>query len=226
MQNKFAITMTAYKRPEYLRQALDSLRLCDGKEQFDLHIGLEPGVREVADICDSVDWMNRTVHRNVERLGVRKNPFELLSGVFNAGYSGVLYLEDDIVVARDAVRLALWYFDNARPEEICLNLYNHRSSRANPGQIVQSDTFSSLGLVICPFQWTLVGAAWWADQRGWDFGFNSEMQAGKKVVCPSASRSHHIGRDGGTHYVKRLHDKIYVNNYLYDGGDVEFQRTT
>ena len=57
---------------------------------------------------------------NAERLGVRLNPYRLLSRVFNEGADLVLYLEEDLLLSDDVTALALWYANNHRPEWMSL----------------------------------------------------------------------------------------------------------
>jgi hypothetical protein len=59
--------------------------------------------------------------------------------------------------------------------------------------------------------------AWYAHRSGWDFSITDLVLKGGRVLQPELSRSHHIGRTGGTYYRPELHDKEYIHNYFYEG---------
>jgi hypothetical protein len=223
---KLAVTMTAFKRPKYLQTALDSLKKNDGLADYVLNFGVEPGNDEVIQICKSVNFMQSNTVVNPSRLGVRNNPYELLKRTFNSGAEGVLYLEDDIIISSDAVRLATWYLNHPRRNEfLCLNLYNHDSQAdADPAATFAGSKFSALGFALTKEQWaTHFEPAWKRDARGWDFSITGLIASGLLVLQPRISRSHHIGRDGGTHYRASLHDAIYVVNPIWGGPPQEFK---
>jgi hypothetical protein len=223
---KFAMTMTAFKRPKYLQTALDSLSKNGGLDDYVLNFGIEPGNEEVIKICKSVSFMQSNAVVNPRQLGVRDNPYELLKRTFNSGVDGVLYLEDDIVISTDAVGLATWYLNHPRRNEfLCMNLYNHDSrSDADPAATFAGSKFSALGFAITKEQWaTHFEPAWKRDARGWDFSITGLIASGLRVLQPRISRSHHIGREGGTHYRAHRDDAMYVANPMWNGPPQEFK---
>jgi hypothetical protein len=220
-----AMTMTAFKRADYLKTVLKSLQGNPGIENYVLHFGVEPVDQEVISVCQNVDFMRTVVTVNQERLGVLKNPFELLKRTFDTGVDGVLYLEDDVILSPDAVRLASWYFQQPTTNNyICLNLYNHDSvAGADPKAVFGGEKFSALGIGITRHQWkTHFEPNWENDKRGWDFSITALLASGMKVLQPRYSRSHHIGRERGVHYRAAMHDKFYVNNALWTGSVDDF----
>lgn len=218
--NKYAMTMTACSRPTYLKQVLDSLAKNPGTQNYTLHFGIEPVNSEVAKVCQSVTFMPTSVTINKNRLGVLRNPFELLKRTFESGVEGVLYLEDDVILSQDAVNMATWYFaQESKNDYLCMNLYNHDSSSdADPSAMFPGDKFSALGMAITKEQWkSHFEPNWTNDRRGWDFSITALIGSGKKVLQPRVSRSHHIGRQGGTHYYAPMHDKLYIHNPMWGG---------
>lgn len=214
------MTMTAFKRPDYLKTVLSSLSQNTGLEDYVLNFGIEPGNNEVIDTCKGVSFMATDVVVNARRLGVRDNPYELLRRTFEGGADGVLYLEDDVVLSKDAVRLATWYLNHPRKNEfLCMNLYNHDSSfDADPSATFAGNKFSALGFAITKEQWANhFGPGWKKDPRGWDFSITGLISSGLRVLQPRISRSHHIGREGGTHYYPGRDDVIYVANPMWNG---------
>lgn len=216
-----AITLTAFNRPGYLREVLESLRVNRNLDQFHLHIALEPGCAEVFEVCRSIDFIPTTIHQNVSLIGLRGNTYRLLQQVFAAGYDSVVYCEDDVVLGPDALDLALWYLNHATlPHETrCLCLHNGASTVQRDPRIVNThpiNDFAPVGFVATRPQWeTFFQQRWHADAQGWDFGVTSGTG---RIAAPNVSRSHHIGRFGGTHYVAEHHDPYYVNNYLHPTG--------
>ena len=216
----YAMTMTACSRPGYLKQVLNSLSKNSGTEKYTLYFGVEPVNPEVAKVCQSVTFMKSHVTINPARLGVLRNPFELLKRTFDSGAEGVLYLEDDVVLSKDAVNMASWYFaQETKNNYLCMNLYNHDSAAdADPAAMVGGAKFSALGMALTKEQWkTYFEPNWSNDRRGWDFSITALVESGKKVLQPRVSRSHHIGRQGGTHYYAPMHDKLYIHNPIWGG---------
>lgn len=221
-----AMTMTAFRRPDYLKTVLTSLQENSGIENYVLHFGVEPVDQEVIDTCKSVQFMRTHVTVNQTRLGVLRNPFELLRRTFDTGVDGVLYLEDDVVLSQDAVEMATWFFNNPTANDyICLNLYNHDSnSSADPTCLFAGEKFSALGIGITRHQWkTHFEPNWESDKRGWDYSITNLISTGKKVLQPRYSRSHHIGRERGVHYRAALHDHLYIHNAMWNGHVTDFK---
>lgn len=215
---RLAIALTACSRPDYLRQVLQSLAANEGLTAFEhLFIGLEPVNNAVEHICRSVNFIPTTVHKNKYQLGVRANPHTLLMSVFNAGYDGVFYMEDDVLLSPDAVRLAYDYARQPLTAERCLCLYNPHSTELTQPELVRrgvpcAGNFNSLDLFIHRQHWLeFFAPVWFRSPRGWDWSI-VENGAAETIAMPAVSRSHHIGRHGGVHYVARIHDAMYVNN--------------
>jgi len=211
------MTMTACSRPGYLVETLDSLAANQNLDQFTLHFGVEPVSQEVLDICRAVDFMDTHIHVNSERLGVRENPYQLLKRTFAAGYEGVLYLEDDVVLSPDAVDLVLHYANSPEAERHrCLCLYNMKSLRgADPTTIEvnrAASNFAPLGFFASASAWyDFFDPMWHASSKGWDYSITGSDPK-NLIALPSLSRSHHIGRFGGTYYAPAQHDPVYENN--------------
>jgi GT2 family glycosyltransferase len=220
-RTRFAMTMTACSRPNYLAETLDSLAANQHLDQFTLHFGVEPVSQEVLDICRAVDFMDTHIHVNSERLGVRENPYQLLTRTFAAGYEGVLYLEDDVVLSPDAVDLVLHYAKSPEAEQHrCLCLYNKDSHAENNPAVIETGRsivkFSALGFYAPLPQWeAFFRPTWHASDKGWDFSIGGADVTAHTVARPAISRSHHIGRFGGAHYVASNHDKHYITNPIW-----------
>lgn len=217
---KLGMTMTACNRPNYLKEVLDSLSKNAGIEKYTLHFGVEPINVDVCIVCNEVSFIKKEVTVNQKVLGVRNNPYETLERAFKKGYDAVLYLEDDVLLTTDTVNLADWYFKYEKANDyLCLNLYNHDSSATgDPKAVIAGDKFSALGIGITRHQWyTHFKPNWYVHPSGWDFCFTDLVNQGLKVLQPEISRSHHIGRFGGTYYRAHMHDDMYAYNPMYKG---------
>jgi hypothetical protein len=165
------------------------------------------------------------VEINDRVMGVTDNPFEMIDSVFRRGAEFCVYLEEDIVLADDAINLCNWYFNLQNVNDyLCLNLYNHNSNEFadNPeyNNVVGLDTnFSCLGVGITRYQWyTYFKPNFKSSTYGWDFAMTNVIYEKQlKVLKPAVSRSRHIGFWGGVHYRPAVHDPIYKNNKLYSG---------
>ena len=101
------ITICAYNRPDYLDQVLESLhvalRLCPEFRVERIFIGVDQG--GVINPVECTDYNLEVVYWP-EHLGVTEHPRRLLQYAFvERGSSFNLHLEDDTVLAPDAIRL-------------------------------------------------------------------------------------------------------------------------
>src|SRR3990172_11697810 len=207
------MAITAFKRPEYLTEVLTSLKETSPSD-FTLFIGAEPVSADVIKICKSIDFLPTILTINSKVLGVRENPFQTMKRAFDAGFDFVWKLEDDVVLSPDAAALvdAFAKFDR-RDEYLCLNLYNP-SSWGDEETVYASKGFNALSLAITRSRWDKFFIPnYHSDKRGWDWSMIGLLQRTHLTnLTPALSRSHHIGRAGGTHYRPDQHDHMYVNN--------------
>lgn len=227
------ITITAWKRPHYLRKALECLHQCDltapdGQDVTDwkLFCFLEPGCPETVKVCEEFQWYNKEIVVNRRRMGVRENPYCALNRVFEEGSKMNIYLEEDVVISRDAVRMANWYWDITRADQerwLSLNYFHSGSNRADPVGLIESKAFNALGMVMTRPAWlrwfqpnwhndSRSQAVWGKKYVGWDWAMTSMMAVEKPLMTltPVFSRSNHIGRDGGVHASPKFHDETFV----------------
>jgi hypothetical protein len=219
---RLAMTMTACARPNYLRETLESLAANKHLDKFTLHFGVEPVNPEVLNVCQSVTFMDTHVHLNAARLGVRENPYQLLKRTFGMGYDGVLYLEDDVALSSDAVELVLDFVQNAdveRHRSLCLYNTDSRAD-ADPAVIETGHSaakFSPWVFFTTAAHWAnFFEPTWHTSPKGWDWSI-TESGADNTIALPAISRSRHIGRFGGTHYVAEMYDHLFVNNPFWHG---------
>jgi hypothetical protein len=227
-----AITITGWRRPHLFRTLLRSLAANDLRE-WDIFIQLEPS-EFVEDFriaaAEILSATSTSIVVNPERLGVRTNPYRLLSRAFNEGADFVLYLEEDLLLSDDVTALALWYAENHRPEWMSLSLLSGGcgsqgfiSDRNYPEILFTGKSFNSLGFVVRRDEWWRhVHPAWFADQptfyniqgekmSGWDWSVYRHLFStpGLYSLQPAAARATHTGREGGVHCTPEWHDTSF-----------------
>jgi hypothetical protein len=217
-----SITLTVCNRPDYLRRLLDSLRRNDC-EGWRLYVGLEPVSDECAKICREISFLPTTVIENRDRLGVRVNPFNVLDYVFYKGATLNVYLEDDLVLAPDALAFASWYGAELRGDllgdqrTLCLRLHVPSRGHEDPDAVTLARSFAPLGFVLSREQWLrYFRPAWFNDGHelapsvGWDFSVQALLSrdAGLTVAAPALARANHIGATG-THMNPALNAATY-----------------
>jgi hypothetical protein len=184
------------------------------------------------------------VHRNVSRLGVRANPYNLLRTIFDSGVDNVLYAEDDLVLSPDATALSNWYFSTfPQGSYLALGLFNYSSDdkqrHGAPTAIYSSKKFSALGLALDRSAWEQWFKPYWFNDDlwklygeyhvGWDWSITGLLRhvPGLRTLIPALSRSNHIGREGGVHCTPDYHDQTFprvvwnqdstLTNYVFAG---------
>jgi hypothetical protein len=237
----FTITVTGKDRPDLFREMLSSLRAND-LEGWRVEVAIDGDrVLEFSEIAkqelNGVDYEltgNRTV------LGIRLNPFCLLTKVFSEGSMLNLYLEEDFIVSPDATRLALWYHQNHRPKWACLNMVSgpcgstgFLSNSFYPDILFESHTFNSLGFVTRRDEWfSVFKPAWmgsdnppvsWRTHWGWDWSIYGLLADSDLVaVQPAFARVTHTGVTG-TFSTARYHEKAFGNMEINRAAGIEYR---
>jgi len=232
------ITITAFKRPHYFEKLLASL-VKNRLEGWRVYIQLEPSdqLARFQSITESYlppHQYSLTVNPRI--LGVRQNPFHLLSSVFDAGSSLNIYLEEDMVVSPDLIAIANWYRTLDLAHVMCANLMlcgcgssGVVSVPERPRDFVKSQCFNSLGFIATDSQWSTHFAPNWnrvsdfltvdgdpAD--GWDLSIYDYLisTADLRVLSPLLARANHIGLSG-THCTEQFHIKTFEALPTYQG---------
>jgi len=158
------------------------------------------------------------VHVNRKKLGIRENPYQVLTDAFQADSYYNLYLEEDIVLSPDALALSDWYFLNPPAKStLCLNLLNYKSDRTRPADVLLTNNeFNALGLGIRRQSWRdNFQPVWFVDEpgdrtRGWDWSVHRLLARSPELftVQPALSRSNHTGRSG-TYCRPAFHDETF-----------------
>jgi hypothetical protein len=227
------ITITAWKRPQYLSQVLKALAKND-LHGYKLFIAIEPPVEEnpvvMAVASGACHFIDTEVIVNPIRYGVRENPYRILKRVFEEeGSEANIYLEEDTVLSPDTTKVANWYFDEVDKERLMsLHLFTYGSDPDRPLDWYQGkDGFSALGFCLTKDQWERWYGPHWLDHDlskkhfpksfGWDFAMHACLREfDLEVLLPACGRTNHIGREGGVHATPAFHDQHFPQIKICD----------
>jgi len=234
-----SISITSWRRPLYLRQVIESLRQND-TSGYTLYVALEPGgLPETLKVARSAaEFIDTRILVNRRKLGVRENPFNLLTYVFeHEGSEGNIYLEEDIVVSADALRLVNWYFEKVDKSNLMsLHLCNFESDSARIHDLFVGKECNSLGIAMTRDQWRLWYRSFWHDdvttkkvfpeRIGWDWAMKAvlALHGDLRTLMPRCGRSTHIGREGGVHCTPEFHDERFGSLRINEEPDVSHYR--
>lgn len=186
-----------------------------------LSLAVEPGPRQeaFAPICAAtLPAGSYDVTVNPRRLGVRDNPFHALKTAFAGGADFVLLLEEDFLLAPDALDLARWYRDHHRPHWAALNLLAGNCGSAGllsdttlSDALFETRCFNSIGVGMTAADWARAAPVWRRRHapryhsirdlpchHGWDWALFAMIQAQPdlRVVQPVTARCTHAGPKG------------------------------
>lgn len=203
------LAMTAWKRSQYLKEVLDSLRHAHGIEYCLLLANVEPGYPEVESLLRSFDACPTDIVVNSETLGCPANTLAVLERGFDED-DFVLHLEDDLILAPDALQMAQWMrykYEGQQDEIACIGLKSslgYRRSAANA--VRRCSWFACHVWGTWQEEWETNFVPNWEQKklheegyRGWGHTVNEKIMQGRYQMLPVLSRVQHIGLLGGTH---------------------------
>lgn len=234
------ITATAYRRPYLFKAMLETLLANDlAGWRIVVQIDPSPVADEISQIAHTLlQGLDREIIVNPTRLGVRENPYRLLERVFGDGSALNLYIEEDLLLAPDATKLALWYEAHHCPEWLCLNLIaggcasgGLLSNADHPSLLMSGTTFNSLGFAVRRQEWERLVAPVWMTERqdivkhdglptgGWDWQIYALLFDNLRLctVQPVLARATHNGRLAGEFCKPWFHDRAFEGLPVYDG---------
>lgn len=190
-------------RPDYTRRVLASLRACDGIGDYRILPHCEPGDDHVRALVEGIDFAECLPTFNASRLGVNPNTENALLDGF--GLSGfVIHVEDDILLAPDALRFYEWCRDRfaTDPRVFSATSYNRRPGPAGPDELHRvrlRKWFHPWGWATWRDRWGAFSGSLHKIERGtWDARINERFCAGGRgarcqEAYPELSRSQNIG---------------------------------
>jgi hypothetical protein len=201
--------LTAWNRPAYLRQTLESWSQVERIGDYHVILRIDPGNPAVeATAHEFTDRLPLDVRVNEQRLGVLSNPHRALTDGF-AEAEFVVYGEEDVLVSDDFLLYMEWAQEHFRDRPAVLAVTG--TQRWWEPREWESENTATVHTIFAPTGWgtwrdrweEVLAPDWQFDyrNRGWDWRINQYQLAvrGHVVVCPSHARSQHIGLEGGVH---------------------------
>ena len=241
--SSYVISVVAYNRPDYLRQVVAALGQCRGIEKYTVMFFLEPGNAEVVSAALEFQAASAAarvvVHVNPINFGFPHNLRQALEVGFTQA-EFVILVEDDIVLAPDALEYIEWArFKYAEDTDVfTVSAYGdighapNVTAKLEPGE----DHRAARRGHFTPWGWGM-----WLDRyieiahiyTGWDAQMNFRMahleqgpdysngmfglglRKARKEVFPLLSRANNIGFEGGIHAKWFDKDKMKEMQYLF-----------
>lgn len=232
---KTAITLTCYKRADYLKQVLQSIEqsLKYSKiNDMSIYFSIDYFDDEIPDLVQNIDWADIRYVVNKPSIGCNKNTRNaIMLGLIDN--DAVIHLEDDTVITKDGVdyfirQLNTYYND---PEIICLGGYSRTMSldNANLSSTDKQKRFTCWGCGFWKHKIKPILENWTPylsrdnNSSSWDTHLDESLFQNEKYnfyqIVPTVSRIQNIGADGGTwvpdaHFHYANHHSPFTSNDL------------
>lgn len=215
------VAMTAFSRPEYLTQTLDSWSAVRG--DWDLHLAVDPHQTQDLNVSQAARH-GHDVAVNPHRHGVLSNVWYNLDRAFQ-DHEFVVVAEDDVLVAEDIIEMFDWanheYADD--PEILLVNgaqLWWGLEEDSQNHVVRRVKRFSATSWATWRDRWEgTLRDDWDHDysKNGWDWWVGRELIRGGPwwTIAPSRSRSQHIGVRGAhmrPHMYHESQSKTFVSD--------------
>lgn len=229
----FTISMPVYRRPEYLRKSLDSIRSNKDHVDWTLVISVENGaIPEVMAMVDGISFMDKRIFHCPTKMGLDNNTNRAFNLAWKQGSDANLYLEDDIVLSKDALLLCSSFFNRGRSrgyqtqeellglgqEFVCKDETRPKAIKTQPRVV---------GLLgngfFCAFHMQDFFNRHWFDGRTWDLNLHCALQEeGKHIDIwrPLIPRSTQIGFHG--EHCQGVSNDMNLFGPCYRGCETEF----
>jgi len=233
------ITITAFERPKYLAQVINSIS-ANNVSGWSMYAGVDPCGKkeqvEIVSILKSIKFMPVHISINPKRIGPTKNGFQVVSRAFGSGSVLNIHMEEDVVLSPDATEMAEWFF--RRPDQDrwdALSFLPHPNIGINdpskPDVVydlpldwsmgAKGDTsYTSWGFCFTASVWRNLFCKWWTKGVVWDIGLRSGMRReGKaRILGPAISRSNHIGFESSVQPSwNGVYRSTFGNHKIYTG---------
>lgn len=206
-----ALFMTAYDRPSYFDQALESWSKVRGLEHWRFVIRIEPG--DFSDVLfgkavrflKDIEHPNAVVVVNPRRYGVLHHPWVGFEDLFR-DYDFVVRTEDDLRVSADILEYFEWAENEFYFDPDVATIHGFTTKLGKPDVVQAVPIFNPLVWGTWRAQWEAVISPEWdhdystnngtpGQQAGWDWNLNTRIfpREGWLGVYPEASRVDNIG---------------------------------
>ncbi len=210
---KHVVVFTAHRRPEYMKQSLDSWRNVRGVDQAHMHFQCDADAHsEVVEMCQDVDFAGAvTVEVSSVRYGVQSAPWHALETGWQYadlyGIDFVMLSEEDICVSSDTLEYYSWCRDQYRDDAEILTVCSFTEQAVGGyAEVFRSSHFRSWVWGTWKDRWTALLRDSWDHNyqfKGFDWHISEYCmeELGHRAIIPARSRSQNIGQYGGVHTV-------------------------
>ena len=198
-----AITMTGYRRPDYTRQVVQSLKLCEGVADWVLFPHIEPGCDEVREIIESIDFCECRPIFNKTRFGLNKNSNAAMKSAYGEGADFIVHTEDDTLLSPDFLTYMDWAADEFAlyPEVFSISGYNKLQKMPDDSEwykVIRRDWFTCWGWGTWRHDMGKILAGWsFKNPKSFAWHINKKIRGNKIEVHPVLSRVQNIGYKNG-----------------------------
>lgn len=215
---------TAFNRPDYLHESLESWRKVEGISEATMIWNVEPDNALVAEMCDSIDFCDAVTVINPKRYGVLSNAW----WAFERGFAlddFVVLIEDDVIVSTDVLRYLSHCDKTYRDDPSVFAVCSFQlQAGSDPHQLVRGRFNMPPPVGFWKDRWTAeIRDEWDHDysKKGWDM--HVQKQRGTRVcISPEQSRAQHIGEFGGTHCTADMFPDLLSRSFLPEYPEGEF----
>jgi len=221
------ITFPVGYRTNYLKEFLGCLEK-QNLEGYTIFCSAENSPECIKILQDSVLPLNILYKKNSigksDHSGAINNMFNVLSHAFDAGSTFNVHLEDDLLLAPDAIDLANWYYEKFKDNPTTYTsygLFGFAPRGEDYTALEEVPFFEGLGWCAFKENWEACYKKAWNDKElakkyygnkhGWDWNVQSFFKEyGFKSLRPLINRTQHNGRIGGTCCTVQHHDRHYT----------------
>jgi hypothetical protein len=198
-----SLALTAYRRPQYLRQSLETIqrsvefaRKQDSSLEFVLVSCVEPGNEEVRSIIESTDFVQHKRYYNQSVLGMNQNVKQSFEYAFSAS-NYVVELNDDGLLSEDG----LWYATSMLKlfehddNVLYISSYHGNLTDTRPNCYFKHYGAYNSGAIMSKNRWEQWFKPNWIKSSimCYDTWFNNIFPKDKAAIIPVVCRSRHIG---------------------------------
>lgn len=223
---KTTIVSTAFNRPEYLKEALESWEDVRGLEEVEFHLFVDPSdkLEQIKTVCHetSVDLL---FHENPEGYGVLHNPWVAFESAFLDGADFVVQTEDDDLVSTDVLEYFHWAAQIVKNDTSLMGVCGFTMEDGDSYGVKAGEGFG-------PWVWGIWKDTWNQDirdtwdhdystgnpsgfQSGWDHNINLRVRGDRRFLYPTSSRVYNVGRYG-VHSTDKSFNVSRTPSYIHD----------